>query len=64
MGQRSDAITERLGGIAGKIRAELRQNWRFLCAGVLALGALAVAIELSDRQGRMDIPSGYAVRMV
>jgi len=64
MGQRSDAITERLGGIAGKIRAELRQNWRFLCAGVLALGALAFAIELSDRQGRMDIPSGYAVRMV
>ena len=64
MGQRSDAITERLGGIASKIRAELQQNWRFLFAGVLALGAIAIAIEVSDRQGRMDIPSGYAVRMV
>jgi len=64
MDQRSDTITERLGNFAGRIQAELRQNWRFLCAGVLVLGAVGTAIELSDQQGRMDIPSGYAVRMV
>lgn len=64
MGYQSDTITERLGSIACRIRAELGQNWRFLCAGLLAVAAIAVAIELSDGQGRMDIPSGYAVRMV
>jgi len=64
MGQRSDTIAERLGGLASRIRAELRQNWRILIAAALALGAIAVATELSDHQGRMDIPSGYAVRMV
>jgi len=43
--------------------AELRRNWRLLVGAVLAIAAVAVAIEISDRQGRFDLPSGYAVRM-
>jgi hypothetical protein len=40
-----------------------RRNWRLLAAAGLAAAAISIAIELSDRQGRFDIPSGYAVRM-
>lgn len=43
--------------------AELRRNWRFLVGAVLAVVAVAYAIDLSDRQGRFDLPRGYAVRM-
>lgn len=43
--------------------AELRNNWRLLVGAATALIALSAAVELSDRQGRFDIPSGYAVRM-
>jgi hypothetical protein len=64
MGHNGSTIAERLTEFAGKIRAELGRNWRFACAAVLALAAVTVAIELSDRQGRMDIPAGYAVKMV
>jgi hypothetical protein len=43
--------------------AEVRRHWRLLVGAILAVGAVAIAIELSDRQGRLDLPSGYAVRM-
>jgi len=42
---------------------ELRHNWRLLAGAAAAIAAVAVAIEISDRQGRFDLPSGYAVRM-
>lgn len=43
--------------------SEARRNWRLLCAAALAAAAVYWAIELSDYQGRYDIPAGYAVRM-
>ena len=42
---------------------EARRNWRLLCAAAIAAAAVYWAIELSDYQGRYDIPAGYAVRM-
>ena len=45
------------------IVCEARRNWRLLCAAVVAAAAVYWAIELSDYQGRYDIPAGYAVRM-
>lgn len=44
--------------------SELRRNWRLLTGAVLVAGAFLLAIDVSDRQGRLDIPQGYAVRMV
>lgn len=46
-------------------RAELvlKRYWRLLTALILAGGAVYFAVDLSDRQGRADLPSGYAVRM-
>ncbi|MEI9902531.1 MAG: hypothetical protein WDN31_23315 [Hyphomicrobium sp.] len=41
----------------------MRQNWRLLVAAGLAAFAVSKVIDISDRQGRFDIPSGYAVRM-
>lgn len=52
-----------LKGRADWLLGELRQNWRLLVGAVAAVVAAYAAIELSDRQGRFDIPSGYAVRM-
>lgn len=49
--------------LAARLAGELRRNWRLLFGAVLAFCAVAVAIELSDRQGRHDLPAGYAVRM-
>ena len=46
-----------------KLIDEARRNWRFLLGAALAGGVIWAAIEASDRQGRFDIPSGYAVRM-
>lgn len=43
--------------------AEARQNWRLLLGAALAVAAVAAAVEISDRQGRFDLSSGYAVRM-
>lgn len=40
-----------------------RQHWRFITAALIAGAALYIAIEVSDRQGRADLPYGYAVRM-
>jgi len=45
------------------IVGEARRNWRLLCAAAVAAAAVYWAIELSDYQGRYDIPAGYAVRM-
>jgi hypothetical protein len=42
---------------------ELKRNWRFLVGTLLTGAAVYVAVTLSDRQGRADVPSGYAVRM-
>lgn len=50
---------EALAGLAGNAR----RNWRFLLGAIIAGGVIWAAIETSDRQGRFDIPSGYAVRM-
>ena len=49
--------------LAARFVGEVRRNWRLLFGAVLAFCAVAVAIELSDRQGRHDLPAGYAVRM-
>jgi hypothetical protein len=45
------------------IVGEVRRNWRLLSAAAVAAAAVYWAIELSDYQGRYDIPAGYAVRM-
>lgn len=58
-GSRRRAIQARIQVLV----AEVRQNWRFLFAAALAVAAIAAAVEISDRQGRFDLPSGYAVRM-
>ena len=49
--------------LATRFLQEVRSHWRLLFGAVLAFCAVAVAIELSDRQGRHDLPAGYAVRM-
>ena len=41
----------------------LGRRWRFLLLVCLVAGGLQYAIDLSDRQGRADLPLGYAVRM-
>jgi hypothetical protein len=51
------------GALAARIVGEVRSNWRLLVGALLAFAAVAQAIELSDRQGRHDLPAGYAVRM-
>jgi hypothetical protein len=56
--QKYDAAT-----LAARLVGEVRKSWRLLVGAALAFGAVAVAIELSDRQGRHDLPAGYAVRM-
>lgn len=51
------------GGLVTNLLAGARRNWRLLVGAALAMALVSAAIELSDRQGRFDIPSGYAVRM-
>ena len=41
----------------------LKRNWRFLVGTLLAGVVVYVAVTASDRQGRGDVSSGYAVRM-
>ena len=41
----------------------LRRRWRLLAGAALAAIAIYFAVAASDKQGRADIPSGYAVRM-
>ncbi|NSL73168.1 hypothetical protein C6Y62_15260 [Hyphomicrobium sulfonivorans] len=57
-------LVERSRVVVTNTLRELRRNWRLLTAAVLAVGAVLLAIDISDQQGRMDIPQGYAVRMV
>jgi hypothetical protein len=49
--------------LATRLLQEVGNHWRLLVGAALAFCAVAVAIELSDRQGRHDLPAGYAVRM-
>jgi hypothetical protein len=39
------------------------RRWPLLLAGAMAGGVIAFAIQLSDEQGRMDLPRAYSVRM-
>jgi len=56
-------VTGGVAGLARNLVAQARENWRLLIgAGFVAAGIYS-AIEISDRQGRFDLPSGYAVRM-
>ena len=57
-------LGDRIKKIGMQTLGELRRNWRLLTAAVLAVGAILLAVDVSDQQGRMDIPQGYAVRMV
>lgn len=57
------SVRARLAALACTLACNLRRHWRWLVGLGLAAVALAIAIELSDRQGRGDIPYGYAVRM-
>jgi hypothetical protein len=41
----------------------LRRRWRVLAGAALAAIAIYFAVAASDKQGRGDVPSGYAVRM-
>jgi hypothetical protein len=43
--------------------AFIRRHWRILAGACLAGAGLYIAIEISDKQGRADLPYGYAVRM-
>jgi hypothetical protein len=49
--------------LAWRLACGVRRHWRLLVGLGCAAAALAVAVELSDSQGRFDIPYGYAVRM-
>ncbi len=45
------------------VAAFIRRHWRTIAGACLAGAGLYVAIEISDKQGRADLPYGYAVRM-
>ena len=45
------------------VAAFIRRHWRTIAGAGLAGAGLYVAIEISDKQGRADLPYGYAVRM-
>ena len=45
------------------VAAFIRRHWRTIAGAGLAGAGLYVAIEISDEQGRADLPYGYAVRM-
>jgi hypothetical protein len=45
------------------IKRFLEANWRTLFAACLLGGGIYLAITMSDEQGRLDLPRGYAVRM-
>ena len=62
MGFARDA-TARAWNFARELTCAGKRHWRLLLGAVLAAVAVVVAIDVSDRQGRGDIPSGYAVRM-
>jgi hypothetical protein len=43
--------------------AFIRRHWRIIAGASVAGAGLYIAIEISDKQGRADLPYGYAVRM-
>jgi hypothetical protein len=49
-------------GLSG-LAASIGRHWRWLAGAAASAIALYAAVTLSDRQGRADLPSGYAVRM-
>lgn len=57
------SLRARITALACTLACSLRRYWRLIVGLGLAAVALAVAIPLSDTQGRGDLPSGYAVRM-
>ncbi len=56
-------VRQRVRALGCAILGETRRNWRLLTGAAIAAAAVYWAIELSDYQGRYDIPAGYAVRM-
>lgn len=50
-------------GLLKEAASYIGRRWRFLVLLVLVAGGLQYAVDLSDRQGRADLPLGYAVRM-
>lgn len=56
-------IKQRVLALGSRLAGDARRNWRWLAGAAIAAAAVTWAIELSDNQGRFDIPSGYAVRM-
>jgi hypothetical protein len=57
------AVPERARALLWQAIGLLRQYWRLFLGLAVGGAAIAVAVDLSDRQGRGDLPSGYAVRM-
>jgi hypothetical protein len=57
------SLRARVTALAYTLACSLRRYWRLIVGLGLAAVALAIAIPLSDTQGRGDLPSGYAVRM-
>ena len=56
-------VRQHAKALGSAIVSEVRRNWRLLSAAAVVAAAVYWAIELSDYQGRYDIPAGYAVRM-
>ena len=56
-------VKQRAWALASRLAASVQRHWRLLVGAVAAVAAVNWAIDLSDFQGRFDIPSGYAVRM-
>lgn len=52
-----------MSGILNMAATYVGRRWRFLVLLCLVAGGLQFAIDLADRQGRADLPLGYAVRM-
>lgn len=53
----------RAGLLLDRVELVIKRGWRLLAALLLAGVGAYWATELSDKQGRADLPSGYAVRM-
>lgn len=63
MEDRGSNLRGRLEALARRLVEGARRNWRLLLGAGLVAIAVTAAIEISDQQGRFDLPSGYAVRM-
>jgi hypothetical protein len=56
-------MLSQLTGFVRETWRALLARWPLLLAGAAAGGLIAFAIQLSDEQGRMDLPQAYSVRM-